>query len=248
MFIFDFDRCTGQLSNFRHVDIEHNDNWDSFGGMSFSPNSRFIYTFHGKYCYQVDLEAPDIQASVAEVGYWDGTLVANFFPTYFGKAALAPDGKIYAACTGSTPFLHVIHSPDAKGLNCQLEQHGITLPYSLNTNTMPNFPNFRLGPVVGSACDTITASTMIPQQLSRIIKIQPNPTTGSFHLLLPDEMDTDVELRLFDVAGRLRWQQSPKALSDLYQLPADITPGCYLLEVRSPQGVRIGFKRLIMCR
>ena len=248
IFLFDFDRCTGQLSNFRHIEIQHNDNWDSFGGMSFSPNSRFVYTFHGKYCYQVDLQAPDIQASVTEVGFWDGTLVADFLPTYFGKAALAPDGKIYAACAGSTPYLHVIHNPNVKGTDCLLKQHEITLPYSWNTNTMPNFPNFRLGPVSGSTCDTITTTTRVPQEAGQFIKVFPNPTTGAFRLLLPEGMGTGIQLYLFDIAGRLRWQQSEQMGSGWYYLPTGIAPGCYVLELRGAQGVRIGFQRLVVCR
>lgn len=33
-------------------------------------------------------------------------------------------------------------------------QHGIELP-SFNNYTLPNFPNFRLGPLLGSSCDTL---------------------------------------------------------------------------------------------
>jgi hypothetical protein len=67
---------------------------------------------------------------------------------------LAPDGKIYSSSTNSVSSLHVIHSPDEPGLACQYQQHGIELP-TRNTFSMPTFPNYRLGPLDGSACDTL---------------------------------------------------------------------------------------------
>ncbi len=64
--------------------------------------------------------------------------------TSFYRSQLAPDGKIYISTNLSTYNLHVIHHPDSAGLACQFEQRGVELP-TLNGNSIPNFPHFRLG-------------------------------------------------------------------------------------------------------
>jgi hypothetical protein len=52
------------------------------------------------------------------------------------------------------PNLHVIDFPNKKGGASRLRQHGISLP-SLSDQTLPNHPNYRLGPQDGSPCDTL---------------------------------------------------------------------------------------------
>jgi len=183
MFVFDFDRCTGDLSNFHQVYIEHNeDTGNSFGGMAISPNSRFAYTFGYLYSFQVDLQAQDLQNAVTQVAYWDSTYVF-VWKTTFGKAASAPNGKIYAAVPGSNPYLHVIHNPNAKGDSCQFEQHGLFLPYSWNNNDLINFPGYRLGRFENSSCDSLYTKTIMSESLT--IQISPNPSSLETTISLP---------------------------------------------------------------
>ena len=51
--IYDFDRCTGELSNFKRVWI---DQLAPIAGLAVSPNSRFAYCFTGNALYQYDME------------------------------------------------------------------------------------------------------------------------------------------------------------------------------------------------
>jgi hypothetical protein len=176
LLVFDFDRCIGELSNAKQVNIEHNDEYVLTQGVSISPNSQYAYVFGGKYCYQVDLLAADLQSSVTEVAVWDGTLTNTLWPTYFAQAALAPDGKIYVSCPGSNQTMHIIHNPDAKGKSSNLEQHGLWLPYSWNTDATPNLPYYRLGRMIGSPCDTVYAGLVPGVQVE--VDVYPNPTWG----------------------------------------------------------------------
>ena len=50
--------------------------------------------------------------------------------------------------------MHIIHQPDEPGLDCQYQQHGLHL-ITANSFSVPTFPNFRLGPIDGSDCDTL---------------------------------------------------------------------------------------------
>jgi len=151
LYIYDFDRCTGKLFNPIHLEYE---NWGFGTGCAISPNSRFLYAINANYIFQYDLQATDIAASKTLVAEWDGYVHEVSFATTFGTAQLAPDGKIYICTAFSTPLLHVIEYPDRKGVACQIHQRAIHLP-NYNDYSIPNFPNFRLGPIDGSACDTL---------------------------------------------------------------------------------------------
>ena len=148
--IYDFDRCSGLLSNHRQHQIP-----EGWGGISISPNSRYLYHNIEFKAYQYDLEAPNIFASRVQVSEWDGVTISGLgFATGFYSMQAAPDGKIYTATLASSKYLHIIHRPDEPGAACRYEQHGITLPTE-NAFSMPSFPNYRQGPLDGSACDTL---------------------------------------------------------------------------------------------
>jgi hypothetical protein len=145
--IFDFDRCTGLLSN--QIQIK---GLNRFGGLAISPNSRYLYHNKSDTAFQYDLHAADIPASRKVVAVYDG--FTDPFPVRFYMMQLAPDGKIYSSATNGTRYLHVIHRPDEEGTACQYQQHGVQL-YKYNDFSVPNFPNYRLGPLDGSPCDTL---------------------------------------------------------------------------------------------
>ncbi len=146
--VFDFDRCTGLLSNPRNVHIPQ----AGMPGAAISPNSRYLYISNGLWLHQYDLDASDIIASEILLGTYDGYL--SPLNTFFFMLQLAPDGKLYMNTAGSVNTLHVIHQPDLPGAACRFEQHGVQLP-TFNSWSLPNFPNYRLGPLDGSPCDTL---------------------------------------------------------------------------------------------
>lgn len=146
--LYDFDRCSGLLSNHRQFHFASND----WGGCAISPNSRFLYINYFTKAYQYDLWAPDVWASRVLIAEYNAAIdpLANTF--FFMQ--LAPDGKIYSSSTTAFLTYHVIQQPDEPGLKCQFQQHGIQLATG-NAFTVPNYPNYRLGPLDGSACDSL---------------------------------------------------------------------------------------------
>jgi PKD repeat protein len=158
--IFDFDRCTGTLMNQRFVsyynELFSNTGNDyssvSGGGAAISPNSRFLYICTQRTIYQYDLEADDIKASAVIVAEYDGYQAP--YGSYFYLMQLGPDGRIYINSPNGETVMHVINRPNEKGLACDVRQHGLQLP-RYNYRSMPHFPNYRLGPLDGSPCDTL---------------------------------------------------------------------------------------------
>jgi hypothetical protein len=155
-YLYNFDRCTGTLSNPLHKRFPSP---ARVGGIAFSANSRFLYISHQKNIFQYDLQATDVLASEVEVATYDGFVdEISQLPTRFFMMALAPDDKIYINIPNfNLPYLHVIENPNEQGLACNIMQHAIKLPI-YNHFSMPNMPNYKLGNLVGSPCDTITSA------------------------------------------------------------------------------------------
>ncbi|MBP9882820.1 MAG: T9SS type A sorting domain-containing protein [Chitinophagales bacterium] len=153
VFLFDFDRCSGLLSNFRKDSIGITDiNLSSTNGCSFSPNSRYLYVNSYRRIWQYDTYAPDLAASRIEVAVNDE--YGAPIQAWFFMNQLAADNKIYIGTFNGTKALHYIDQPDASGLACNVVQHGLQLPtYNVS---IPNFPNYDLGALVGSGCDTLS--------------------------------------------------------------------------------------------
>lgn len=148
--IFDFDRCSGILSN--HIQFNYLDTTVWSGGVAVSPNSQFLYLSNSERLYQFDLWTDDIISSIDTIAEFDG--YADPFPARFYLMQLAPDGKIYMSSSNQVKVLHVIHNPNEKGKACNFEQHGIAFPHHIGFG-LPKFPNYRLGSLDGSPCDTL---------------------------------------------------------------------------------------------
>jgi hypothetical protein len=144
--IFDFDRCSGLLSN--PYLIEFDQNWSFGAGAAVSPNSKFLYVSSSSWIIQYDLTAPDISASADTVVIWTAP-----YPK-FSRMNLMMDGKIYIMPFSWTHYGHYISYPNRKGKDCEVVLGGLYFPNE-NFATMPHFPNYRLGPLEGSTCDTL---------------------------------------------------------------------------------------------
>ena len=158
IFLYDFDRELGELSNPRHIDFAIE---PKFGGAAISSNGRFLYVNSLLEVWQFDLWAEDIEASKVLIATYDG-YQSPFASTFF-HAQLGPDCKLYYNSSNGVDVLHVMHNPNAKGLACNFEQHGVSL-FTSHGASLPYFPSYRLDtdfPV----CDTtrlVATSTYYP--------------------------------------------------------------------------------------
>jgi len=182
IYIYDFDRCSGLLSNVKEIHLLGNVG----SGIAISPNSRFLYCAVEEYLYQYDLESANIIGSRITVGTYNGHV--DPFPTKFDKCFLAPDGKIYVVTSSGSRTLHLVNRPDEVGSGCDFQQPGIRLP-CYNANSFPHFPNYRLGPLDGSACDTLEIDNL-PISWWRSEQDTLDPLLVAFHDLSYYEPDT----------------------------------------------------------
>lgn len=149
--IFDFDRCSGVLSNARESG-PFTDPVIAAGGVACSSDSKFLYVSNTFDLYQFDLRDVDILSTKELIAQYDGFV--NPFVTNFYQMALAPDGKIYIFSTNGIQNLSVINYPELRGDSCNFKQHSVKLPAFVLPGSL-NMPFFRLGPEDGSFCDTL---------------------------------------------------------------------------------------------
>jgi hypothetical protein len=228
--IFDFDRCVGLLSNSRHVAI----NDSIFGyGFSFSPNSQLAYASSAHFLYQIDATVANPSATLDTVAVWDSTY-SPFPPveTGFFLQQLALDNKLYIATTNTTFYFHYVNYPDIPGDSCNVVQHGISLPV-LNNGTIPNHPNYFLGALTGSICDSLglgVAEEIIANNLH--LKINPNPAKEYFYLNYKLPNNKDAWLYVYDAQGRQAMKRRLYGSTEVLKLYTDnLKNGLYQIRV-----------------
>ncbi len=159
--IMDFDRCSGMFSNNRpKIPI-----YDSlsvatgayfFTGVAVSPDSRYLYVGSGTELWQFDLFADTIAKSRILLQ----NLAQDAVQSSTETLQLGPDGKIYINPIGQDTFFHVINTPDSPGLACNFKENGLRTP-TYHWDAMPIYPNYRLGALTGSPCDTLRSACTI---------------------------------------------------------------------------------------
>ncbi len=150
--LLQFDRCSGKFSYLKKYEIP---NSAVAIGCCFSPNSRFLYV-SGRYSlYQIDLFSKEKE--IIKIDTIDSfiEILGGGFTGYvlFGPMERGPDGRIYNVSGTFRRMINVIDKPNLLGKACVVKKHSIRLAGL--QETIPNHPNYRLGPIDGSPCDTL---------------------------------------------------------------------------------------------
>jgi hypothetical protein len=133
---FDFDRCTGTLSNMTIV----SEGYVDITACSFSPDGSKLYAANRKRSlYVFDLEAPGYPMDTVFQG-------AGIFGYETMNLELGPDDRLYWGFEVHTGLGAV--DPTRVYLN----------GFRNRTYAFPNFPNYELGALEGSPCDTLSGS------------------------------------------------------------------------------------------
>jgi hypothetical protein len=223
LYLYDFNRENGQLSNFEHIDIPQTD--FITGGCEFSPSGRFLYVNHDSSLFQLDLSVSDIQSSLIHIADFDG--FGDPYPTFFFYMERTPDKRIIMNVLNGSQYLHVIQKPDERGLACDFEQHAIKLP-TVNNFTLPYFPNYSLGSISDPLCDSMMVNTLsVNSTLNKPFKIVPNPATDYFSLSGDGGLwDDNCTVYVMDLLGKMKMQASTSRIST-----ENLIPGMYYVAV-----------------
>ncbi|MBA3647719.1 MAG: T9SS type A sorting domain-containing protein [Chitinophagales bacterium] len=234
--LYSFNRCSGELSNRKQIRVS--DSLYQLEGLSFSPSGRYAYLSanHWQYLFQFDLQADDIQASRVLIGVYNDSL--NPLITDFYDHQLGPDGKIYICNYDGNASLHVINDPDSAGLKCNFVQNGITLyPHTYWGSGFPNLPNYHLGPLEGSECDTTFTSLPGVKDVAFTHSIYPNPCFQTTQLTITGVKE--VSISIYSAMGVLIYNPTVQPMNGFVHVfinLQDQTAGVYLLKAKTDRG------------
>lgn len=177
--VYDFDRCTGILSNWQHADIGDGSFTRS---VQFCANGSLVYVSSVTWVYQYPIVTGVLGVSET-IATYDGFY--DEFPilqTFFSNMGLAPDGRIYISTGNGTRYMHVVHEPDNPGVACNLVQHD-HYRQTYTFNSIPYRPNYLLGPIDGTVCDSLGITVEVHDaDLRTSLSVRPNPSNGEFML------------------------------------------------------------------
>ncbi len=245
--LFDFDRCTGTISNFRNLMSMPTNNPDQFyAACSFSPNERFFYIsnlglngnpgFRTHHTLQFDLQSTPIVSSRCTVN-----LVTSDYSAF--QHQLGPDGRIYltrsdagfptmVTDTGST-YLSVIENPNDPCPSVVFNTFGQGLDGRRCLGSLPNNPNYELGRVEPNGC----VSGLPSASLLGNISVYPSPAIDQIQISSSRSLNGTI-IPLFNLQGQQLLQQTT-GFGNVFEveLPKCIGTGIYFLRIQAKEGV-----------
>jgi len=254
--VYDFDRCTGLLSNPillspRQVELDSifhlQQERGQYFGCAFSPSGQYLFANSRDTLWQFDLEADNIPAS-STVLWYDTVGIDSL---NLGRMELGPDGRIYIGAFDTlflpidqsihltkvfnpgnqyNSWLGVVFYPDSVGAGCEFKRHGLYLGGRGTNGILPRTYNTQLGVWVGSPCDPNTTGEANDKDQNAKLKVFPNPANDKFNISWPVQGGYSWVLK--SLAGSTIMsgnQQTGNATISTATLPV----GMYFLEVHS---------------
>jgi hypothetical protein len=259
---FDFDRCTGVISNDTILAPKATTWRRNYWGMALSPNDSKLYvstmlagsSSDTSYFVQYDLNASNFLASA-------DTLLALPKDDRMGLVKLGPDGKIYLSCIANSldcgfdylycdttwnainENLSVVNYPDSLGAACDFQPFSFYLGGHRSYYGLPNNPNYELGALRGSACDTLSVgiNDIIKEANSLAIFYDAGWSTAFINA--KNLRGRNFQFQLFSINGELLKQESGKLTSEYYTQNLNMSSfstGVYIVRLVTDKEVLTG--------
>ena len=232
LFLADFDRCTGELSNPKVMNVPLDSTTqpnalhigDSLlNGVCYSPNDHYIYITRRYNIYQYELNEPDSALAWYRVQHGPDTSYIMF--QEYSSLQLGIDKRIYIGNWGGQfKQMSVIDKPDIKGVGCQFCRKCFRLDDTTQMafGAPPTIPDFNLG-ATGQVCWPLSMSEFENLKMSEL-EVYPNPSSNIFYI----KNKQGKKKELFTMLGELLFTTTKNEI-EVYNLPK----GIYLFRCES---------------
>ncbi len=209
VFVADFDRCSGAISNPKVFNIPIDSTtipnpqpqylMDSLSnGVCYSPNGKYLYITKRYNIYQFEFDEPDSILAWTRIQHGPDTTYQKF--QYYGHLYLGPDERLYIGNWGGTAKqFSVIDYPNIKGLGCGFCRKCFRLDSNINfaITAPPNMPDYTLGADLSKVCWPLGSNEIL--ETSDILEIFPNPTSTLINI----KTESKANRQLFNSIGQL---------------------------------------------
>lgn len=253
----EFDRCTGQVSNYTNLNplsLTVNP-WSC----AISPDGSKLYVAHwGNPCVtQYDLGASNIMSSA-------DTLFCSNILAQSGALKTGPDDKIYFTCQsnyGPSTFggwaadtvwnnvnsnLSVINYPNNSGAASDFQLFSYYLGGHRTCYGLPNNPNYELQADSGSLCDTLSVGLDPVFNSKSNLFVLYSPQLEKVFVNANDLTGSNFTLTMSNTSGKILINEGGKLVSDLYTRDLELNgfaSGLYIICLSTEKEVLI--KKLI---
>lgn len=242
-FVYDFDRCSGSISNPIMHDLSDYFNEDAVNACCLSPDGTKLYFRRSNMNAYLTIE-------LCQYDF----LTSTFSVIAEGNAApcLTPNNQwVIAPYTNNTvspwiPMISVIYQPDEPAEHCQFVQGVYNVVENGFIEVSPNYANFRLGPIDGSPCDTLGLDNPVTiKALEKEIldcNIYPNPCLNELYIKL--SRSSEYSISLTDMLGKLHYSTQFNSAEHQINLSGQkFSEGIYWVEIVDiKRGLRVGKK------
>ncbi|MBP6455296.1 MAG: gliding motility-associated C-terminal domain-containing protein [Chitinophagaceae bacterium] len=164
VYVFNFDRCNGTFSPYHVYPIAKDSvaqGYRAIRGVCFSPNDKLLYASSPYQIYQIDIADTSEQSIIYGHHY---VFDSVYFP-FYNNLYLSADDRIYVGTLHCVlASMSYFNTPNERGLASGYCTRCLVTPYA-NACSLPNIPNYHLGALVGSACDSIRPPIPIPEEV-----------------------------------------------------------------------------------
>ncbi len=231
VFLSDFDRCEGNLSNpttYHVPDSIYQPGGTSLDirptGVCFSPNGRFIYVSKWFHLFQLDLLDPDSNTQWYHIANLDTT--AQAFQGY-ESLHLGYDQKLYIGNWNAiSKEMSVIDSPNVKGIGCGFCPRCLRFP-KWGVSNPPCMPNYGLGKDTNNICWPLGLVSNQKEQVELLC--YPNPTSASLTIELTTTKKGLVPLEMFNMVGEIVLKTEIQSQTKVQINFSSLPKGVYLI-------------------
>jgi len=234
--VFDFDRCTGELSNLQTYDFSdviENDLFMDFTPFSLSPDGTKVYMQKVNYITMAANENVQFDLNTEQFTIVTGDL-AVLCTTPNLKQMIGGFCCDLSTPSPNVPYAGLVLNPNHFGLDCDYQPLYYELPLYGFIYTPPNQANHLLGPIDGTICDSLGLNEETAIKVIKQFSFNLFPNPGQNELNFKTDLPLPINAIIRDNQGKVVFESNYKEQTFSITIGlSKLKSGLYFVELQS---------------